>query len=605
MGYKIRGKWLSCTTMAALLAGSVLAMAEETPEKRASEHRTERLTLPGSEEMLRIEVDSPNEVRVGDQYQYEVRVTNLTDDFVLHDVVLEQEASDGFTIESANLNRDDQGHNAKKDEKGKKDENQREKANDQRKQDGKDDDAADASGESAAGESQGNSTKDDNRGRWTIKKIEPGQTRTIQVTASSDQEGTSGACLAIKSFTPAVCLSTRFVEPDLELIKRAPEQAGVCEELEFEYFIKNKGTGPTGKLTIRDPLEEGLRTAAGEEQLEFSIDTLEPDETRKFVAAIHAEKPGEYASRAIVSEEDGQKTRSRSVKTEIRQAELSVAIDGPGTEYYGRPLGYTVRVTNNGNAPAANAELALHLPQSAAVVSAGDVRDSQQAVEQSRENGSAEAIPTLARQGNSQPRDEQAEQRTADREGAEESATRDWDLGTLAPGETKEVRVTLRGREAGDIEAKAVAHYVCARGDDQAKVTTVAATTTEIISLPALMVAVVDEADPVEVDGTVTYAILVENQGTAADRNVKIEVELPDQLEFEKATGETEAKADGNKLQFEAIDELAAGERVQWKVRAKALEKGDIRFRVALTSDSQEQRSVSEEPTRLFDASDE
>ncbi len=587
MGYKIREKWLSCTTMAALLAGSALAMAEETSENRASEHRTEQLTLPGSDKMLRVEIDSPNEVRVGDDYKYEVRVTNLTDDFVLHDVILEQEVSDDFTIESAKLNRDEQGKT------------------DKQNRDGKNGNSGDKSGDSADGAGQAASSENQNRKRWTIKKLEPGQTRTIEVTASSDKEGASGACLAIKSFTPAVCLSTKFVEPDLELIKRAPEQAGVCEEIEFEYFVKNKGTGPTGKLTIRDPLAKGLRTAAGDEQLEFSIDKLEPDETRKFVAAIHAEKAGEYASRAIVSEEDGRETRSRAATTEIRQAELAVAIDGPGTEYYGRPLGYTVRVSNNGNAPATNAGLKMHLPESAAIVSVGEVRDSKQAVAKSGDDDSAEAIPTLARQESSQSRTDEAERRTADREDDEQVSTRDWDLGTLKPGETKEVRVTLRGREAGDIKAKAIAHYVCARGDDQAKVTTVATTTTEIISLPALMVAVVDEADPVEVDDMVTYTILVENQGTAADKNVKIEVELPEELKFEKATGETEAKADGNKLQFEAIDKLNAGERAQWKVRAQARKKGDVRFRVALTSESQEQRSISEEPTRLFDASDE
>jgi hypothetical protein len=79
-------------------------------------------------------------------------------------------------------------------------------------------------------------------------------------------------------------------------------------------------------------------------------------------------------------------------------------------------------------------------------------------------------------------------------------------------------------------------------------------------------------------------------------------VELPEQLKYVEASGETKVTADGQKLQFGKVDQIRAGEKARWKVTTKATRAGEIRFRVDMTSRHLSRKTTAEEPTVLFDS---
>ncbi len=120
------------------------------------------------------------------------------------------------------------------------------------------------------------------------------------------------------------------------------------------------------------------------------------------------------------------------------------------------------------------------------------------------------------------------------------------------------------------------------------------------LTLPALLLAAVDEHDPIQVGQTETYTITIVNQGTGEDTYVQVTCKLPENYEFVGVEGPTEAKADGQTVIFQPIDRLDPGDTVRWHLKAKAKEKGDIQLRVELTSDYLSQPALSTEPTRLI-----
>lgn len=55
----------------------------------------------------------------------------------------------------------------------------------------------------------------------------PGEIRTLVVRAAADKEGELKSCLELTSYTPALCLTSRVVKPELEIVKTAPEEANL------------------------------------------------------------------------------------------------------------------------------------------------------------------------------------------------------------------------------------------------------------------------------------------------------------------------------------------------------------------------------------------
>jgi uncharacterized repeat protein (TIGR01451 family) len=125
-------------------------------------------------------------------------------------------------------------------------------------------------------------------------------------------------------------------------------------------------------------------------------------------------------------------------------------------------------------------------------------------------------------------------------------------------------------------------------------------TSTDILTLPALRLELVDLDDPIRVGDNVTYQVTVKNQGTGGDNNIAITATLPDELEFISASGPTEGRADGHTVTFTPLQALGAGKQAVWQIQAKAKSAGDVRVQVQLKSDSLTKPATESEPTRLY-----
>ncbi|NJL31633.1 MAG: DUF11 domain-containing protein [Phycisphaerales bacterium] len=107
-------------------------------------------------------------------------------------------------------------------------------------------------------------------------------------------------------------------------------------------------------------------------------------------------------------------------------------------------------------------------------------------------------------------------------------------------------------------------------------------------------------SDPILVGDVETYVITVTNQGSAADTNIKIVVELEETMEFVSAGGATPGSAAAGKVTFTALPSLAPDAQAKWEVKVKAVKTGDVRLKTTMTSDQLTRPVEETEATNFY-----
>lgn len=550
-----------------------------------SERTTMTLAYPtGQRETSTILVEKslPKQVRVGELYKYEIKVTNLTKQ-PLSGVTVVETLGDGIELEASTpafvMEQGGQQHQGmqNRNQQNRNQLNQNTPENQgvrglqgqQGDQPAANNPAANQQNQNRQGMAQGNQPgqnqanqadgqnqpganirvgavaidKGENfdTARWVIGELQPNQTRTINVTAVAHEVGAQGDCLAV-SYNPTLCSVVNVINPQITLSKEGPQAQYLCDQITYNYTVKNTGTGTAEGIVIQETLPDGLTTADGKQVLALDVGNLEAGQSKTVKAQVKAERPGEYASRAVAISE-GDSAFSRKVTTTVYEPKLAVDVVGPEWQYLNQPVTYTIRVQNISEAPARDTVLMLDAPGL----------------------------------------NDQNKQRQ---------------IGVLDPGQTREVTVTVPGlgkKEALQFQARAQAY--CAVGEDAAARDV---EQTAFRGLPALLIDAIDLKDPVAVGDTTTYRIRVKNQGSEAASNINLTGSLPEGAAFVEGRGPTDVKMSGGQLAFGTVDSLAPGDSATWNVVVKANNPGDGRFRVAMESDYLDTPVVSMEPTRLI-----
>lgn len=153
-----------------------------------------------------------------------------------------------------------------------------------------------------------------------------------------------------------------------------------------------------------------------------------------------------------------------------------------------------------------------------------------------------------------------------------------WQVANLAPNEKHTWCATFKPSQLGTLNFKSAAAGVRAE-----QVSTQCHS--RIIGLPAVLLEVIDLADPVLVGNDVVYVIKVLNQGTLPLTQVKIVAGLEDSQRYQSGIGATEVKNEAALITPEIYPVLNPGQEIEWRITVKAELAGDVRFNVALHAD--------------------
>lgn len=386
---------------------------------------------------------------------------------------------------------------------------------------------------------------------WVLNSMDSGEVRSIMIRGAAEDAGTIGGCATV-AYDAALCSELTIVEPALQLVKNAPTQSLLCDEMIFEYEVTNSGTGIASNVTIEDPLPNGWTTSAGARDVLVDVGDLLPGETRAYAVRVVANEAGEFESGAIATGGNDLTAESSVTETAILQPELSITVECPEERYLDRNATYTITVENNGNGPATGSVITASVPTTL-------------------------GTEFVSASGN----------------GVFRNGMVMWDAGTIEAGASRTYEYRVKASQRGTLSTNVSANAACA---DEAT----DSCSTRFVGIPALLLEVIDLVDPVEVGQQTTYVIEVTNQGSADGTDVVITAELPPSQRLVATDGPTAANIDGRVITFTSLPEIDPGATVRWTVTVEAIEPSDARFRVKMTAAELESSVDETEATNLY-----
>lgn len=301
----------------------------------------------------------------------------------------------------------------------------------------------------------------------------PGTNR-IQIDVVRPSDSPTGRELLISSH-----ITTKtWVAPQISMQKMAPPAVAVGSQIPYKIIVTNTGSVATSGLTIRDTIPPSLTLLGSNppasiqgSNLLWNFGPLQPNQSVAVDFACQATQAGDVNNCAEAATPDGLRQESCS-QTKVVAGNLVVTKTGPPTAFVGQPVTFQISVTNNGQAPVLNARLVDLFDQ-------GFV---------SEQGPSPLTLP----------------------------------VGTIAPGETKVVPITLAAQAQG-----ALVNQVTAEGDGVP-----AAVAQHRVEVVQPQVNIIKTGPKAAIVGAnVDFTIAVKNTGNVPVQNVVVQDLLPRELQ--------------------------------------------------------------------------
>ena len=387
---------------------------------------------------------------------------------------------------------------------------------------------------------------------WKIAKLGPGETQKITITGMAGSDGKLTNCADL-SIDNNLCVETAVNTPKVQITKEGPDAVLACDPINYKIVVTNTGTGTARDLVVTDTLPEGLVTMDGQNSITANIAELAGGASQEINATVKATKTGSFSNSASVADAGGVSAASNAVTTVVTKPALELNVACPGKTYLGKKLCYTVTVANNGDGVSRGTTVSAVVPSGTSFVSASE--------------GGTNAGGNVS-----------------------------WNAGDLAPGASKSREFCVMADTLGPKQTGATASGYCA---DAVK----ADCATNVEGIPAILVEVIDIEDPIQVGNQETYEILITNQGTANDTNIKVVCGIEEQLEYVASAdpGGKPGVVEGGSISFEAHPSIAPKAKIKYIVKVKATATGDTRFKVTVTSDQLTRPVEETEATNHYD----
>lgn len=315
--------------------------------------------------------------------------------------------------------------------------------------------------------------------------------------------------------------------PALKIEKRGPAEARVGQPCRFVVTVRNTGNQIAENVVLRDEVPAGARlietvpTASQEAgQIIWKLGALAPGEQRSVELRVSPERQGPLGSVATVSFD-----ASASAKTICTKPELAIRLSAPAKVLVGKKQPLKVEIHNPGTGAATNVVLVEEVPQ----------------------NMRHEAGPSL-----------------------------EFEVGSLAPGETRQLDLMLTAEQAGS-----VVNRLTASADGNLRVEQTVAF--EVVA-PSLTLAL-DGPKRRYLERPASYTVNIDNPGSAPAKDVRIVTQLPSGMKFVSANNLGEYDAETHSVYW-SLAELPEGERGAVKLTALPVTAGEHTLRVQGEADN-------------------
>ena len=414
--------------------------------------------------------------------------------------------------------------------------------------------------------------------RWMFGEMSPGASTTLLLDAVIDSPGSAQYRLSAESRYNSG-QATRMIDAvlfPLDVVILSPGQVTVSETVSIRLQLTNTSGSELTEILLTDQLPEGLDHVDARQaedsmarNLDFSITSIQPGETVEKELTLRPTIIGQLCHTLNVQLANGLSKSTRGCLESIPRPlppELQFQLLGPNSLTAGRPASYRVQVQHVGENLVNEITLRLQIPESLVI---------QQATEghRRRQNTIGLEIPRLA------------------------------------PGEQAELVVQVIALKETPLASLEGSLLVANQPVDSARIEVKAGAAEQDSSAPEspdpnrLTVSITDLDDPVTVGQKITYLVSIRNDRDVSDKQIRIQVELPEGLELVKFTQPHEGKAtvDATQRTIQAteIKELLSREQLKpFRVEVIARRSGQFRVQVSVKSARSENlQQVGEETT--------
>ncbi|MCA3006390.1 MAG: DUF11 domain-containing protein [Phycisphaerales bacterium] len=207
---------------------------------------------------------------------------------------------------------------------------------------------------------------------WNLGTLAAGETQIIRVTAKPGSTGVSSNCLSA-SYNNALCASVNVVNPALTITKQMTAAAILnCDPITATIEVTNTGTGVAENVVIKDTLPSGLTTADGKNTVEIPVGNLAAGQKSVKTVALKAASKGKFENNAQATASGGLTASSNTVAVAVTQPALQVTCKPGAQAFIGRDSSFEFTVQNTGDAASKNTVLTVALPAGVTAASMSD-----------------------------------------------------------------------------------------------------------------------------------------------------------------------------------------------------------------------------------------
>ena len=349
----------------------------------------------------------------------------------------------------------------------------------------------------------------------------------------------------------------------LKLTIDPPAMASTGDRIPVGFTIANPSGVPIENATAWVSFDPGLEHDTGKSDIEVTVGALAAGQTRKMDVPLIARHTGKQKVRISITG-DGGLRESAETTLDVRRSELTVAVFGTDKLVPGEDGTYEVRLTNSGETSLPNVAVNASLPRALTAKQADN----------------AGTIPATS-----------------------DGVT--WQIGSLAPGEKKVLKMSLTaGKQAEPEKIVATATSRVNASSEKAGLTAKGDWAVGVIGQPALTLELADPATSVPVGRRAAYKVIVRNRGTGPAKQVIVTVDVPEEYANIKATGANKesVRPEGNRVTFPTILEIPPGGSATMLVEVEAAKAGDARVKAEVKASYLAQPLREEQATRVLGA---
>jgi uncharacterized repeat protein (TIGR01451 family) len=197
--------------------------------------------------------------------------------------------------------------------------------------------------------------------RWDFGTLAPGQKVTIRLNATPATTGELANRCQI-DYRSLVGGTVMVVEPKLALESAVPAQGLVDETVGVRLTVRNPGTGDASGVVITGELPEGVQTDQGQSAVRIDVGTLPAGGAKEYVVNVKGLRTGAFVLKASASSGEGLAAETGPVALEFRRPQLELDAQAPADWIIDRPLVCALKLRNKGDGEARSTRVEVELP---------------------------------------------------------------------------------------------------------------------------------------------------------------------------------------------------------------------------------------------------